>query len=87
MEFSRMAQTKYPDSVTAIQERHLDAAMQFSPLVSFTSTADDVRWPGLESTTAASRNCEWGGGRRNTHNKLGVHCTDVALVRLGSGYI
>lgn len=32
VEFSLVAQTKYPGSVTAIQERHLDAALQFFPL-------------------------------------------------------
>lgn len=29
VEFSLVAPTKYPSSVTTIQERHLDAAMQF----------------------------------------------------------
>ncbi len=61
----------------------------FSPLLSFTSTADDVRSPGLESATAASKSCEWGGRgarththtKKHTHNKLRVYCTDVALVR------
>lgn len=41
----------------------------FSPLLSFTSTADDVRSPGLESMAAASTSCEWGGGQRHTHTQ------------------
>lgn len=32
VEFSPVAQTKYPGSATAIQEPHLDAVMQFFPL-------------------------------------------------------
>ena len=43
-EFSLGAQTKYPGSVTAIQERHLDAAVQFFPL---TLIHSDSRWRSL----------------------------------------
>lgn len=32
VEFSLVARAKHPGSVTAIQERHLEAALQFFPL-------------------------------------------------------
>lgn len=57
----------------------------FPPFLSFTSTVDDVRSPGLESVTAASRSCEWGGrqsrARTHTRHKLRVSCSDFAPIR------
>lgn len=83
VEFSLVAQTKYPGSVSAIQERHLDAAMQFFPL---TLIHLDSRWRSLAWLGICDR-CQqelWmvrqAEARTHTLNKLRVDCTDVALV-------
>lgn len=49
VEFRLVAQTKYPGSGTAIQERHLDAAMQFFPLtlIHFDSRWRSLAWLGI----------------------------------------
>lgn len=44
----------------------------FSPLLSFSSTADDVRSHDLESTTAARKSCEWGGRLRQRHTHIHI---------------
>ena len=88
-EFSLVAQTKYPGSVTAIQERHLDAAVQFFPL---TLIHSDSRWRSL-AWLGICDCCQqelWMGRRAETRahthththtlNELRVYCTDV-LVR------
>lgn len=49
MEFSLVAQTKYPSSVTAIQDRHLDSATQFFLLtfIHFDSRWRLLPWVGI----------------------------------------
>lgn len=59
-------QSSWPNLITPdlLQQFRKGIWMQqcsFSPLLSFTWTGNDVRLPGLESATAASESCEWGG--------------------------
>lgn len=82
-------QSTWPNLITPdlLQQFRKGIWMQqcsFFPLLSFTWTGNDVRLPGLESATAASESCEWGGGQHlslsfthtHTHTELRFDCTD-----------
>lgn len=85
VEFCLVAQTKCPGSVTTIQERHLDAAMQFFPCshslkqpMTFTRLAWNLRLlPARVVNGEAGRQRL---GNTHTHNKQRVYCTDAARV-------
>lgn len=88
VEFGLVAQTKYPGSVTAIQERQLDAAMQFFPPYSHSlgqpMTFACLAW-NLRLLPERVVNGEAGEEEHthtHTHNKLRLYCTDVVLVRV-----
>lgn len=68
VEFSLVAQTKYHHlSVTAIQERHLDSAVQFFPL----TLIHFKDLPGMESATLPAGVVNGKAGR-HTHTHWGL---------------